>query len=85
MYIGSYDSMMTYANEHYQDLLEEAARKRLIRKVKLAQGSDRAGHRRFLTWLGRRMMAIGCWLATRYGPSPEIRRHSGQLGAPRAA
>jgi anti-sigma factor RsiW len=85
MYVGSYDWQMTYARERYQDLLEEAAHERRIREVKLAQRSDRARHRRFLTWLGRRMMAIGCWLATRYGPSPEIRRHNGQMGAPRPA
>jgi hypothetical protein len=85
MYLGSYNWMKIYAHEHYQDLLKEAAHERLIREIKLAQGSDRARHRQFLTWLGRRMMAIGCWLATRYGPPPEIRRRRSQMGAPRAA
>jgi hypothetical protein len=85
MYVGSYSWMEMYAHEHHQDLLERSAHERRIRELRLAQGGDRAGHRRFLTWLGRRMMAIGCWLATRYGPPPEIRRYNGQMGTPRAA
>ena len=56
--------------EHYQELLREAERYRL---VKLAQQSREPGHsfyRRAFTWLGKRLVCWGLSLQARSGSTP---------------
>ena len=57
--------------EHRQEFLLEAERHRLVRQA-LAGRERRDGiHRRVLTWVGRHLVAWGCFLERRYGAAVE--------------
>jgi hypothetical protein len=54
--------------EHYQELLLEAERHRLIRQALAGREKwDSSIHCRALTWLGGQLVAWGCSLQARYG------------------
>ena len=58
--------------EHHKDFLLEVERHRLIRQIR-SQGREKGDHvtHRALTWLGRHLVAWGCFLEKRYSPPVE--------------
>ncbi len=53
--------------EHYKDLLREAERARLVRRMRAGQERRDHFYRRTLTWLGCRLVVWGWRLQERYG------------------
>ena len=53
--------------ERYQDLLREAERQRLVRRVLAGRQRRQRAHCRAMNWLGRRMVAWGQRLQEHYG------------------
>jgi hypothetical protein len=68
-----FDSREVYVQqERHKDFLLAAERHRLIRQIK-SPGREKRDHvtYRTLTWLGRQLVAWGCFLEKRYSPPVE--------------
>jgi hypothetical protein len=57
--------------EHYNDLLGEAEKERLVRQALAGRARRVRLYCRALTWLGLRLVAWGCYLQKRYGAAVE--------------
>ena len=57
--------------ERRQELLREAERHRLVRQALAGRETQDRIHCRALTWLGRHLVAWGCFLERRYGTPVE--------------
>ena len=64
-----YLSQITFLihQERYKELLREAERYRLVRKVRAGREKRHLSYRQALAWLGRRLIAWGWRLQERYG------------------
>lgn len=56
--------------QQYEELLQEAARERLIRAAKLQQTEKRTINHSFVQWLGTQMIQWGCVLQQRTAIAP---------------
>jgi hypothetical protein len=56
--------------EHYQDLLREAERYRLVKRAQQSREPAHSFYRRAFTWLGKRLVSWGLSLQARFGSTP---------------
>ena len=59
------DSSYGAAQEHYNDLLRDAERERLIRQIHHRNSTRALFYRRVLGWSGQRLTALGSYLLER--------------------
>jgi len=70
MWRNDWDLLYRMQHEHHLELLQEAELSRFLRTSKVFMPKRLALHKRFLSWIGRLMIALGTNLIKRFEPVP---------------
>jgi hypothetical protein len=70
MFLGWKDVLAQ--ERRYKDLLRETEKERLVQQVLAGRERSDRFYCQVLTWLGRRLVAWGCYLQERYGAVVEV-------------